>query len=248
MKIVWLDADISGTTTIQNYIASGQVQAFRCPSFRDCEAAMWALYRKQITADMVVLDTVDAVANVARQDLVMEPSQTRALPIWDNREKLVAGRPDYYKTADVVNRLTRPLRELGIPVVFVCHERGRTDPMSNAEKYVPNLQREILSNLFSFADAIVRLYPSPYPFDYGGQNIPTGTRLLLLSATGDSAAGVRVPQDKPPAPPFIVVGENDPYSFGRFVQAIGGVVPNVTVLYGPPKIGKTRFVATACNS
>jgi hypothetical protein len=207
--------------------------------------------RGTIKADMVVLDTLTANAGVARQDLVMEPKQTAMYPIWDNRDKLVADKQTYYKTADVVGRLTRPLRELKIPSVFIAHERStrgmesRVDPLTGTDKFIPNLQREINSDLFSYADAIVRLFPSSVPFEWNGQHVPAGTRLLLLSPTSDSAAGVRVPGDKPPAPPIMVVPEHDPYSYARFIQAIGGEIPHNTVLYGPPKIGKTTFIAGA---
>jgi replication-associated recombination protein RarA len=33
-------------------------------------------------------------------------------------------------------------------------------------------------------------------------------------------------------------------SFGQFVAAVGGI-PHNTILYGPPKIGKTTFVGSA---
>jgi len=180
----------------------------------------------------------------------MEPSATKLHPIWDNREQLVAQKQHYYKTADVVNRLLRPLRELSIPSIFVAHERStrgmesRNDPMSGIDKFVPNLQREINDNVFAFADGIVRLYPHMMPFDLNGVAYPSGTRVLLLSATSDSAAGVRVPGDLPPPPPLMVVHEADPYAFARFVQAVGGL-PHNLVIYGPPKIGKTTFLAGA---
>jgi hypothetical protein len=253
MRICHIDADIRGSATISHLVRQGLVQTFPCPTFKDAEGVMWGLNRGQIKADMVVLDTLTALAGVARQDIVMEPSQTKQFPIWDNRERLVAQKQDYYKTADVINRLLRPLRELPIPSIFVCHERStrgmesRQDPLSGSDKFIPNLQREINDNLFAFADAIVRLYPTTYPFEYMGQPVPAGTRILVLSATGDSAAGVRVPADKPPAPPIMVIPDNDPYSFPRFVEAVGGSIPHNTVIYGPPKIGKTRLVGTAVH-
>lgn len=223
---------------------AGYVETYPCRTFKEAEGVMWALHRGQIKADMIVLDSLTGVVEKARQDLVMDPSQSKSSPIWDNREKLLPGRQEYYKTADIIKRLLRPIVELPIPSVFVCHERSRTDPLSSVDKYVPNLQREINENLFSFADAIVRLYPAPYPFEWAGQAVSAGTRLLLLSPSGDAAAGVRVAGDRPAPPPILVVPEGDPYSFGRFVEVVGAI-PHNTVLYGPPKIGKTRFVSTA---
>jgi hypothetical protein len=249
--ICHIDCDVSGSTSIAHLVRSGHVLTFRCPTFKDAEGVMWGLHRGAIKADLVVLDTLTALAGVARQDLVMEPSQTKQFPIWDNREKLVADRQHYYKTADVINRLLRPLRELPMPSVFIAHERStrgmesRVDPLSGTDKFIPNLQREINDNIFSFADGIVRLFPSSTPFEWQGAHVPTGTRILLLSATSDSAAGVRVPADKPPAPPIMVVPENDPYSFVRFIEAVGGEIPHNLVVYGPPKIGKTTWVAGA---
>jgi hypothetical protein len=255
-KICHIDADVTGSKTVSHLVREGHIDTYSCPSFRDCEAVMWGLNRGQIQADIVVLDTITAVAQVARQDIVMDPAQMgKQYPIWDNRERLVAQKQDYYKTADVVNRLLRPLRELyrdkGIASIFIAHERStrgmesRTDPLSGGDKIIPNLQREINDNLFAYADAIVRLYPAAYPFEYNGQMVPQGTRLLLLAATGDSSVGVRVPADKPPAPPFMIVAENDPYAFVRFIQAIGNDMPANTLIYGPPKIGKTQFVGGA---
>lgn len=251
MRIVHIDCDVSGSTSISHLVRSGHVLTYRCPTFKDAEGVLWGLVRGAIQGDMVILDTLTALAGVARQDIVLEPSMAKQTPIWDNRDKIKADRDTYYKTGDVVNRLLRPLRELTIPSIFVAHERStrgmesRSDPLTGTDKIIPNLQREINDNVFSFADGIVRLFPSPTPFEWEGQHVAAGTRLLLLTATSDSTAGVRVPGDKPPAPPFMIVPEHDPYAFARFIHAIGDEIPHNLMIYGPPKIGKTTFLSGA---
>jgi hypothetical protein len=242
MTGIHLDCDVTGSASISDLIPD-PIRSYSCPNVQTAENVLWEVVKGRLPAQFVMLDTITGFTQRGLQDLVSESSDG----IWKNRKKFKAERDHYGWLGDVANRFTGILREFSGYSIILAHERSteglasREDPLSGGDKMTPDLQRKILTNLLTFADAIVRLYPSPVPVQMDGVVYPAGTRLLALTATESHTAGVRVPMSRP-IPSMMIVHEGDPYAFARFVQILG-YIPHNTVIYGPPKIGKTIFAA-----
>jgi hypothetical protein len=253
MKLVHFDCDVDGSASIAHLIPD-YVQSFKINTYPDAEGIVWAIKRGQIQCNMVVFDTVTGFVSRLRDALVYDPTMSGSgTPIWDNRKKLKADWDHFRGTSDLSNRiflLMMTLSDIGVPCIFICHEKStegmksRVDPLSGEDKIIPNLQAGINECLYANSSAIVRLTNATLPFEYEGLAYPRGTRILVLNPTGESSAGMRVDWSRPVPPTFIPIQERDPYAFSRFVQIMGRV-PQVTLLYGPPKIGKTTFAAGA---
>lgn len=255
MKAVFIDTDVSGTSSISHLIESGHVESFSCGNLKAAEGVIQSIRRGQIHADIVFLDTITGVTARTRQMILYD--FTSGASVWDKRKQLRADWDTYRDTSDLTNYLATMLMmlwdERKIPHVIVAHEKhtskmaSRVDPISGGDRYVPNLQDGINQHLYAFTDAIVRLTYAPLPFIVDGQSYPQNTRILIMSPlgdpTGNSSAGVRVTPGVS-CPSFLVVPENDPYAYRRFVQAMGRV-PASMLLYGPQKIGKTTFLSGA---
>lgn len=240
--VLLLDCDVSGHRSVLDYVKAGKIVAYPCKSFQDTETVFWALYRRQIPLPkLIIVDTITALAEKTRQDVVLDPEKKGATGIWELGDAVVANKREWGIAGDYVNRLLRNIVELDIPSIFVAHEGERDDVMSGVAKMTPNLQKMILGNVVANADAIVRLRPSPLPLvDAAGNTFPPGTRQLLLRPTGDSSVGVRAVR---PLPEYLI----EP-TLEDFAQALGGweYFPHNLLVYGPPKTGKTTF-ATGVN-
>jgi hypothetical protein len=262
MKLIHLDCDREGKASIESLVQAGYVDSYQTPDHKSVEGVLLAVKAKRIVGDIVVIDTINGLVSTINQGLVFQGNEGN---VWDNRKKLVSDWDTYRNTQNLTNYLNMigvNLGMMGIPVIWIAHERNtkeqesRTDPLSGGlgdDKYTANLQKGINEFLNAFCGAIIRLTYSTVPFTYEGVAYPRGTRTLVLNPTRDSSVGTRVDgewlipnktEPKPPLPPFMVVGERDPYAFYRFVQLFGRV-PASTLLYGPPKVCKTSFAAGA---
>jgi hypothetical protein len=242
-KVVHIDCDGTGSRSIANLIPD-PIQSFSCPDAKSTEGIIYGLVRKQIPAEATIWDTVSGLSEKTLQTIVIGTTTS----IWDGRKTLKAEFDQYGQNARVLNQYATLLRDPSMPPsIFIIHERdtgqlrAREDPLSGGDRIAPNLQRAILSNIAGPPDAIVRLFPAPQPFQWDGVAYPAGTRVLGLSPTADYTAGCRTVMDRP-VPPIMVVAEGDPYAFVRFIHLLG-YLPQNTLVYGPPKIGKTTFAA-----
>jgi hypothetical protein len=241
MAIMLLDCDVSGHLSVLDLVQAGQVQAFPCKTFQDTENIFWAIYRNQLPKpDMIIVDTITALASKTRMDVVLDPASKGSQTLWNLGEAAVASQREWGICGDLVVRLLRNIFELDIPSIFIAHEGERSDPMSGIDKKSPDLQKAILGPVVSVADAIVRLKSSSLPLaGAGGVIHPPGTRQLMLNPTGDSAVGVRSIRK---LPDYLI----NPV-LGDLAAALGGweYWPHNTLLFGPPKVGKTTFACGA---
>jgi hypothetical protein len=241
MGIMLLDCDVSGHLSVIDMVQDGRVQAFPCKTFMDAENIFWSVYRGQLEMpSVIIVDTITALASKTRMDVVLDPASKGANTLWSLGEAAVASQREWGICGDLVTRLLRNIFELPCPSIFIAHEGERTDPMSGTDKKSPDLQKAILGPVVSVADAIIRLKASTLPLPGAGGIIhPPGTRLLCLNPTGDSAVGVRSIKR---LPDYLI----NPV-LGDFAEALGGwqYWPHNTLLFGPPKIGKTTFACGA---
>jgi hypothetical protein len=262
VKGIHIDCDRDGKDSIASLIAAGYIDTYKCVDHKAVEGIFEAIKRKQIQGDFIMVDTVNALISSINQGLLYTGHEGN---VWEKRKSLKADWDTFRDTNNLtnyLNMLALNLSATGIPVIWIAHERNtkgsesRSDILSSSlgdDKYTADLQSGINSFLNQFATAIVRLTYSTVPFTLNGQAYPRGTRTLVLHPTRDSSVGTRVdgdwlvpnnPAPKPPLPEYMVVADRDPYAFYRFCEVMGRV-PTSTLLYGPPKIGKTTFAAGA---
>jgi hypothetical protein len=262
VKVIHLDCDREGKASIESLVQAGYIDSYQTPDHKSVEGVLLAVKSKRIVGDLVVIDTINGLIQTINQGILYSGNEGG---IWDKRKQLQSNWDTYRNTQNLTNYLNMigvNLGMMGIPVIWIAHERNTkefenvTDPLAGGlgdDKYTASLQKGINEFLNAFCGAIIRLTYSTVPFQYEGVAHPRGTRMLVLSPSRDSSVGTRVDgewlvpnttQPKPPLPPFIPVAERDPYAFYRFVQAFGRV-PASTLLYGPPKVGKTTFAAGA---
>lgn len=242
VKIIHIDADRTGSSSIRHLIPQW-VESYPAPSLDEAAKIVGAIVNGKIKGDMVVVDTLTRLTSDARDDIVIDPSKAKIENLWAQRAGLRSSRDDFYSTMSLINRFLRAIYNLPMPSVLIAHERVRTDPMSGMDKFVPDLQEAINATVFTSADFIARLCAKNVDFDYQGHKVPAGTRVLVMSPTGDSSAGGRATPDHP-IPPFLIGWQPYTPTFGDLVNTLG-YMPHNTVLYGPPKIGKTTFVGSA---
>lgn len=241
MAILLADCDTSGHRSVIDLQRAGAIDVRVCKSFADLEGVFWGLYRGEIPMpELLVIDSITALASKTKQDVVLDPSLKGSTQIWSAQASLTANQKQWGVTGDVIIRLLRNFRELDCPAIFIAHEGTREDTMSGYDKFVPDLQRMILADIIAQADAILRLRALPTAITYSdGTVVPRGARQLLLKPTAESAVGLR--DYLPNCPDFLI----EP-TLADFAALFGeNGFPHNTIVYGPPKIGKTTF---ACNA
>lgn len=235
-----MDCDLTGHRSVIDLVRNGTVDARPVKSFDEADALYWALYYGKIPMPTIVLiDTITGLISMTRQDVVLPPELKGQQTLTQLGDKIVTSKREYGIVGDKITRLYRNFRELPCKLVLVAHEAQREDLMSNTEKMTINAQKMILTDITVTADAIIRLTTTNVPMTHDGIEYPAGTRQLLLAPTVDSAIGIRTHLT---LPPFIMRP-----TLAKFIQTLGGWenFPETTVLYGPPKLGKTTFITGA---
>jgi hypothetical protein len=242
VKLIHIDADRTGSASIQHLVPQW-VETYSCPSLEAVAQVVSKIEKGVIRGDIVALDTLTRLTADTREDIVIDPAKVDIANLWKQRAGLKSSRDDYYTTMSLINRILRAIYNLPIPSIILAHERVRQDPLSGLDKFVPDLQDAINATVFTSADYIARLSAwNGAPFEYGGGTVQPGTRLLYTSATGNSSAGGRATPDHP-IPPFLVGWQAYSPTFGDLINTLG-YMPHNTIIYGPPKIGKTTFAGS----
>lgn len=249
-RILHIDADRgTGHHSVIDLVRAGVVVSYPGRTFQEAENVFWALYRNDLkipdgagnlfTPDLIVPDTITKLAESTRQDTVLDPSKKGQSTIWDLGESAVANQRQWGIAGDRVVRLLRNILELPIPSIFIAHQGERDNPLGDAgTTLTADLQKQILKNVIADTDAIVRLRASPVPIALSdGRVMPAGSRQLVLRPTGDASVGVRSPYQ---LPDYLL----EP-TLADFFAALHGEIPHNTLLFGPPKIGKTTFALGA---
>jgi hypothetical protein len=246
-KILHVDCDRgTGHRSILDLAQQGLVDVRPCTTFEHAESVYWAVKRGEIEMPwLYVVDTVSKLTEVKRQDTTVDAAMRQRMEsgmstISSLGDAVVSSKRDYGVVGDHINRLLRNILELPCPSIFVFHQTEAEDQMSGLTKKSPRVQNAILNCIVPDADAIVALKMSAVPYAYpNGVVAGPGTRMLLLQPTPDTAIGMR---EYRPLPPFLL----DP-TLADYIALFGGVeqMPHNTVLFGPPKIGKTTF---SCNA
>lgn len=235
-----MDCDLTGHKSVIDLVRAGIVDARPIRSFDEADALYWALYYEKIPMPTVLLiDTITGLIGMTRQDVVLPPEQKGQQTLTQLGDKIVTSKREYGIVGDKITRFYRNCRELPCKVIVVAHEAQREDLMSNTEKMTIDAQKMILRDITVTADAILRLTTTNVPMNYNGIDYPAGTRQLLLAPTVDSAIGIRTHLS---LPPFIMRP-----TLSDLINVVGGweYFPDTTVLYGPPKLGKTTLITGA---
>jgi hypothetical protein len=235
-----LDCDLTGHKSVIDLVKAGTVDARPIRSFDEADALYWALYYGKIPMPTVLLiDTITGLISMTRQDVVLPPELKGQQTLTQLGDKIVTSKREYGIVGDKITRFYRNCRELPCKIVLIAHESQREDLMSNTEKMTISAQKMILTDITVTADAIIRLTTTTVPMSYNGVDYPAGTRQLLLAPTADSAIGIRTHLA---LPPFIMRP-----TLSDLITVLGGweYFPDTTVLYGPPKVGKTTLITGA---
>lgn len=246
-KTLLLDTE-GGATSIRHLEKAGTVEVVETPTLDDVEKVFWQLRRKERTCDVLVLDTLDALATTNRHEYVRKEAGVPATTtdgairkIWD---KQLDGRRMWQRASDPMIMLLRQLRSLssgpdGILTVFCCHQRMREDENDKAMKGGPGVNPMLLGDIMPFSDDVFRLRALVRPAVANGkQTYPKGTHLLYMATSEDLMTKIRIG-------PGIDYPEElaDPNLF-EVERIMGDFFPRRLTVFGAYGAGKTTF---ACS-
>lgn len=241
MHVALLDTE-EGRDSVRDLIDAGKVTVYDCSSFEKIEKVYWAFVNKQISADLIVWDTLSSSVDQFVSDVTIDPEDLRGKTIWSVRNKMRQNQDIWNRVNYGIKFLITGFRELPIPTIFNVHEREREDFTAEAddvERNMPALTPKILAHTMARSDLVLRLYRSPIAFTHDGKQYDKDTRMLQIANTADAYTGVRVtPTLDASLPPVIV----DP-TLAKLAATLGYLPKKITV-YSFPKVGKTVFACT----
>jgi len=245
--VALLDTE-NGKDSVADLITSGQVVRYDCSTWEKFEAVAWAFYYKQLTADLLVVDTLSSIVSQYVNDCTIEPSDINpqaGKTLWSLRKKMRTNQDIWNIVNYGVLYMITMIRQLPIPSIFNTHEREREDPTADVEgvdRHMPSLTPKILTHLMARSDLVLRLYRSPTAISFAGVSYPANTRVLQLVNTSSAYTGLRVtPAIDSNLPDYIV----EP-TLAKLASAVG-YLPHGMTVYGFPKVGKTVFSCTLPN-
>jgi hypothetical protein len=245
-KTLLIDTE-GGATSVRHLINAGHVIVEDAPTLDAVEKVYWKLHRGQIECDVVVIDTVTALATTTRHDFVRIESKVASTVtdgaisrIWATQ---VDGRRMWQRASDPLIMLLRQFRSLssgpdGKLTIFCCHERTREDESDRAMKGGPAVNPMLLADVIPFSDDVFRLRALVRPTAVLGKQHPKGTRLLFMATSEDLMTKIRIGQ-------WIKYDDElaEPDLF-RLEQVMQEFFPRRLTIFGNPGSGKTTL---ACS-
>lgn len=231
---LYIDTE-KGRRSVLNFIKTGQISLFTADTFKDAEKAIWEITRSKDKPRGIILDSASALATKTIQDVVLENPTS----LWDNRSRLQASQPTWGMMGGLMMRLMRVSRSLNIPLVITAAEQERTDEISKLVTHFPALNPQVLTDLVYNSDTVLRVYRT------------AGKRVVRCQPDDHYFAKIRVPDNLPPAPDYIVNDDANSWKpvIKKLHEITGGLFAPLddsgeispVLLYGMSGVGKTRL-------
>jgi hypothetical protein len=197
--IYYLDADMNGEDSIRRILATGRVQRFEVPTYKEFERSVSALIPKITRGkDTVILDTLSGMADTTRGDAKLGTNV--ADDLWEKRGLYLSGDKNYltvYSLAgDLIMRRLKNLRAAGARIITTSHEDTDVVDISTSTKKIgPRINPALFESLKHATSDIVRMICAAEDRrnEAGEVIVPAGTRALQLRPSDTAIAKFHLP-------------------------------------------------------
>lgn len=240
--IYYLDADGRGYEAVEHLVQAKLITVFPCQSFPDFEDACLKLIPKVGPDDLIILDTISALANTTRGDFKLGTDITAN--IWDKRDKWFGdktGQLNYEAAQQMIMRRLRNFEARSARMIIISHEREQLNEFTGMKSRGPDLNPGFFGTLFPFASDMFRLgvMMANEMAEDGTVKIAAGTRVLYLKMSEEQICKARVAIEVAQKLPNGILNPTLTKLYGVLNKK-----PSKLVLYGPPGAGKTTL---ACS-
>jgi hypothetical protein len=240
-----LDADLGGSESVQDLIETERIVEIPLPSFVAFEKAAVQLCRTVTKDDVVVVDTLSALANTTRGDLRLGPEEPEDL--WSKRSLFFGADKNYLTQYEATEKMImRHLKNLKTRchIITIVHEDEQVDPISMTKKRAPQLNQAFFGSLMASASDVFRLSMLFEDVKNSQGNVvhKAGTRVLYLQSAEGPDGHIAKHRTSREVAETIPKGIVDP-TMPKLMKTLQKN-PRWLVIYGPPGIGKTTF---ACS-
>jgi hypothetical protein len=238
-----LDADSTGTDSIQSYVDEHKIINIPCPTFKAFDIAAADLQDKVEPGDAVIFDTLTVLLDTTRGDMMHGDDPSKLL--WNEHEKYYGDKQylnTYKGSQNLTLRRVRNLVNRGVHGIIVCHTKEGKDQWDTLDKRaVPLVNPAMVDDLIGACSDVFMLEVLETDF-YAGEKvaIPAGEHVLWLRRTAAHTAKFHV-DPKRVDPKKIPDGIKDPT-----MEKLCGVlhkVPKCLCIYGHPGSGKSTLAA-----
>jgi hypothetical protein len=197
--------DTEGSSTSVRHLIKpddmGSVILRECEALADVEKVYWEVHRGEIECDVVVIDTLDALATTNRHQYVRiesgVPSTTTVGAIDKIWGKQLDGRRMWQRASDPLIMLCRQFRSLsagpnGKLTIFLMHEKKAEDEADKTIKGGPGANPMLLSDVMAFSDDVFRIRALVRPTAINGKNYQKGDRVLRMATSEDLRTKIRI--------------------------------------------------------
>jgi hypothetical protein len=243
-KIYRLDADSTGTDSIQSYIDEGSIMNIPCPTFSAFDIACRSLQDEVRPGDGVIFDTISSLLDTTRGDMMLGDDPSASL--WDQHGKFFGDKQfmnTYRGAQNLTLRRIKNIVNRGAYGIVLAHEAEGKDPMATMKMSVPMVNPAMVDDLIATCSDVFRLHQLTRDLndETGAVVLEAGHRILQLRRTDDYTAKFHVDPRKRD-PDKIPSGIKDP-DFAKMVEVLGKI-PRCLCVYAWPGVGKTTFGAS----
>lgn len=246
--IYLLDCDGNGVDSIADILEAKPKEITHIPvtTFEDFDNWAAKVTNKLTPNDLVILDTLNSLANTTRGDAKLGTDATENL--WAKRDKIL-GDKNYLTVYELAGQLIlRRLKNLGrggqgARIIVTCHEAEKLDESTSpaTKRRGPDVNPALLGSLMGTSSDVFRLrtLEDAVLNDKGQVVLAADTRLLDLRRTDEIMAKYHVPLSRVPQIKKALANPTLPMLYEHL-----GKKPSFLVVYGPPGAGKTTFVTS----
>ena len=242
-KVYRLDADSTGTDSIQSYVDEGSIINIPCPTFSDFDKAARELQDTIEPGDAVIFDTLSSLLDTTRGDMMLGDDPRASL--WDQHGKFFGDKQfmnTYRGAQNLTLRRIKNITNRGAHGIVICHESEGKDPMATMKMSIPMVNPAMVDDLIATCSDVFRLNLATNDVvnDAGRTTIKAGQRVLYMRRTDDYTAKFHV-DPRRRDPDKIPSGILNP-TFIKMCDVLGKV-PKCVCIYAWPGVGKTTFAA-----
>lgn len=246
--IFYFDSDGNGTDSIADVLSAKPKEITHIPvrTYEEFDNAAAAVVHKVKPTDLVVLDTINSLANTTRGDakLGIDPS----VNYWSLKDKIIADK-NYLTVFELAGQLIlRRLKNLskggeGARILVTCHEAEKLDDSTipPTKRRGPDVNPALLGALIGSSSDVFRLRALEDPvLDADGKVVVAAdTRLLELRRTDEIMAKFHVPLAVAKSLPKAILEPTLPMLYEKLKKK-----PTWLTIYGSPGTGKSTFATS----
>jgi hypothetical protein len=246
--LYYLDTDGNGIDSISDVLQAKPKEITRIPirTFDEFDVFVSSIVNKLKPTDVVVLDTLNSLANMTRGDVKLGTDPTELL--MPKRDKILADK-NYLTVYELAGQfILRRLKNLGksgegARIIVTCHEAEKIDDSTipPTKRRGPDVNPALLGALLGASSDVFRLrsLEEGITNDKGEIVLPADTRIMELRRTDEIMAKFHVPLSKVPEIKRILVQPTLPKLYEHL-----GKKPTWLTIYGSPGVGKSTFATS----